>query len=217
MTTTTTLTVDDLITQYDPELSDLQDAYDELTETIDDAVNDMDPGDEETGQQLATLRQLAQGYQQTMQTIEARQTFLEGIRDEWDGDTFEVQLLTGSDTMQIEKELRMVAQDDWVDQQYLQRKRQRLVTDAAVVDAPDEVPREDGDPQPSECPNQVVEALAEAVNAYQTGGSPDFRPQGYGDPQNSPADAMSALPTSAGNQSSPSPPTDDSAPPSGDS
>jgi hypothetical protein len=217
MPTTTTVTFQDLIAQYDPELSDLQDAYDELTETIDDAVDDMEPEDDDAGQQIMALRQLAQGYQQTMQTIEARQTFLEGIREEWGDDTFEVQLLTGSDTMKVEKELRMVAQDDWVDQQFLQRKRQRLVTDAAVVDAPAAVPREDGDPQPSECPNQVVEALAEAVNAYQTGGSPDFRPQGYGDPQESVADAMSALPNSAGSQSSPSPPTDDSAPPSGDS
>jgi uncharacterized protein YukE len=217
MPTTTNLSFDDLIAQYDPELSDLQDAYDELTETIDDAVDDMEPEDDDAGQQIMALRQLAQGYQQTMQTIEARQTFLEGIREDWDGDTFEVQLLTGSDTMQIEKELRMVAQDDWVDQQFLQRKRQRLVTDAAVIDAPAAVPQEDGDPQPSECPNQVVEALAEAVNAYQTGGSPDFRPQGYGDPRESVADAMSALPTSAASQSSPSPPTDDSAPSPGDS
>jgi len=73
----------------------------------------------------------------------------------------------------------MEAQQRGVDVDVIQTKRNALTVDAATVDAPEDVPTDDG-PTPSECPNALTLSLWELVELYNNSGSVDFQPEVVG-------------------------------------
>jgi len=210
---TTTVTWADLQNALNSELADLRDAYDDLRATArdefgDDALdrtlpNDPDQLDDDERDLYVYRRQLAQ-YDEGAKTIQRRQHALERIRDEYGDGDFEIKMLSGEETLEIEQELRMLAQERDVSVSVVETRRNGLVTDAAVVDAPDDFPTgEDGTPKPSAAPNALTIALWEQANALNNSGDEDFTAAGFGDspaPASSPGDT-SATPTASGGSS----------------
>jgi len=173
---TRTLTFDDLIAQYDHELTDLRERYEETTAHAREEYGD-DP--EEWPEDV---RQEVQLLNQSKATIDQRVHALETLREEYDGDTFEVKMLTGNELADIETELRAEAQQRDLDTDHLETLRQRLAVDKATVDAPTGVPTSEDGPVPSMCPNPLTMALFESVQRLNNAGTTDFRASGFDDP-----------------------------------
>jgi hypothetical protein len=211
MPLTTTITFADLIAHYRDELSDYEDAYDELT-----AYGESEYGDQRAewpDELTVSLHLINEGVKTTERRIHA----LERFANEYESQEFEIKMLSGRELADIETELRMTAQakDTEVDQ--LQAEKKMAVVDAAVTDAPEEVPREDGDPVPSHEPNALATSLFEQVQLLNQSGDTDFRPEGFGEALVGALQGVSANPNGADPSSEPSPPDAESAPPPGDS
>lgn len=211
---TTTVTWADLQSAYDDELADLREAYDELvakaTETYGaDALDQLVTDDDSD---LRVYQTQAEQYDQAAKTLQKRQHVIERLAEQYGDGAFEIKMLTGSETMDIETELRMEAQQSDLSMEALNIRRNALTVDTATVDAPEGVPRDDdGSPTPSECPNPLTLALWEHVERYNNAGATDFRPAGFGEdsPDPTPTDVASVPPTSASEPSEPSAPTDE--------
>lgn len=227
MNITTTVTWGDLISAYDTELSDLKDAYDEIRSLAtdkygEDALDRPLPSDPDhvpdDEMDLYIYQQQANQYDSGAQTIQKNKHVIETLREELGDGTFEIKMLTGGETMAVETELRMLAQQKDVSVDKIQLRRNALTTDRATIDAPEGVPREDGSPKPSEAPNALTMALWQQVERFNNAGATDFRPEGLGesDPAPSPTAEMSNPPMPTDASPSDSDPTDDDAQPRGD-
>lgn len=239
-TITTTVTFADLREQYDPELEDLRSAYDDVLDLIEaeygeDAPERPTPSDPDDpdAQRLAALQATALAYEQSAKSIQSRQAILERLEDEYDGDTFEIRMLSGQELMDIESKLKAKAREEGVDAEEIQHYRKGLVVDSATVSAPEGVPRglagqtlfqiasedpadaDDSTPMPSEAPNALTLSLYEAVENLNQGGAPDFRAPGFGDRTIGAGPNTSATPTDSAAVSKPSAPIEESTPGSG--
>jgi len=229
MPTTTSVSFADLAAQYDSELDDYREAYDELREVgrdrygegwLDDPVQPTEQDIEEgtdTAEQYR-LQRAAQQYARAAENTEEMQHAIDAFGDRYDGDTFEVAALTGSETIEMEMELRTLANQQDIDSDLVEVKRKELLVNAATVDAPEGVPTDDeGSPRPSECEQRIMFALADYISAYNSAGDVDFTAAGFdAEPRPAPG-ASSATPTDSATSSAPSPPTDDAPPSRGDS
>jgi hypothetical protein len=191
MPITQTVTWADLRAELSDELSELRDAYDEIRgkaidEYGEDAFDRTLPDDPDTvadeNRDLWTYQRQIEQYNQAKQSIDRRLNVLERLEDEVGSGDFEIKMLTGSETMEIETRLRLKAQERNTDVETIQHLRELWVVDGATVDAPDGVPREDGSPQPSECPNALATSLYERINRLNNAGATDFQTAGFGDP-----------------------------------
>jgi len=205
---TTTVTWKDLQSSIQSELDDLRDAYDELTELAEDEYGEdwqSRPTDDST---LGVYQEQAEQYEQAAESMQKRQHLLTQLRDEYGDGDFEVAMLSGEETMEIETQLRMLAQSEDTSMDVIQVRRNALTVDAATVDAPEGVPRDNGSPVPSECPNALTLALWEQVEAYNNSGETDFQPEGFGEQQAPSPAASSEAPSGSETSSTPSAPTD---------
>lgn len=186
---TATVTIQDLIASYQQELDDLRDAYEETQDHIqdeygDDALDQPPEGGDDEGDpdKLEALQQQCMVMNEQAKLLQSRIHALESLRDDHGPAEFSLKMLSGSELMDIETELRMQAQSAGVDPSVLQSTRQRLAVDAAVVEAPDWVPRDsDGSPEPSGCVNPLTMALYEHVENLNNSGAVDFRAPGFDD------------------------------------
>jgi len=205
MTLTTTVTWDELIAQYDAERAEYADARAEI-----DAVATEEYGEEWREQNvpqdpdlvpddrmdLYVYQLQAAQLDNSIQSCDNRQDVLRTIREHYGAGDFEIKMLSGQETMDIETELRMFAEREGVEMDAVEAKRHGDMVDAAVVDAPDGIPSDDGDPTPSECPDPLVKSLWEVVNRFTTTGSVDFQSGGRGaTAARSPTGDTSAPPT----------------------
>lgn len=209
MTITTSVTWSDLRTAYDDELAELRDAYEEIRDLAveeygDGALDRPLPNDPETlpddQRDLWVYQQQAQQYDEAAKSIQKRQHMLDRLADEYGDGTFEIKMLSGEETMDIETELRMLAQsNDEMPVGAVELRRNGLTVDAATVDAPEGVPRDDEDsPTPSDAPNALTLALWEQVEAFNNAGETGFRAEGFGDSgRPDPTAAASATPTTS--------------------
>lgn len=189
---TETVTFGDLIGRHKSELSQLQDAYDDLQAYAADEYDDKAEWPDE-------LQRKVNAYQQTANQIEARINFLERFAEDCDGDTFEIRTLSGRETMEIDTKLKTKANQRNVDMEVVSHERNALVVDAATVSAPDCIPHDDGEPQPSDAPDAVVQSLSEVVSTFAQSGSVDFQASGFGDRAGPEASAISPTPTTSEN------------------
>lgn len=173
MTLTTEITFADLITAREDELADLREAYEEFL-----AYGEDEHGDGQESWPAELVQQVAM-LNETAKTIQQRIHVLERYREQYDDDTFEIAMLTGQELSDIETELRGEAATRDVGVDVLQAERKQKVVDAATVDAPEDVPRVDGTPAPSECGNPLAFALYEAVERFNGSGDMDFRAPGF--------------------------------------
>lgn len=216
-TITTTVTFDELISDYDSELGDLREAYEEVVEFAQEEYGSED-APAERPEWPAEVRQQAEAYEEAGKAIQKRQHVLETLREEYDDGEFTLKMLSGGELMEVETELRMEAQRRDTQPSMLQAFRQQLVVDRATVGAPDAVPTDDeGSPVPSECPGPLTLALHEQAERLNTSGAGDFRAPGFGDETSGGASGTSAAPKPASSASSSLDPTDESAPRRGDS
>lgn len=215
---TTTVTFEDLIAQCDDELDDLRDAYDDvdamIREEFGDSATMLRDTDDADADVLAGLIQTRELINATAKKAERRRNALETLADEFDGGAFELKMLTGSEVMGVETELRMEAERRDVEVTELSSKRKQLVADAATVDAPAGFPTDDESPTPSDAPNPIYMALYEAAENLTTAGSADFRARGFGDREGI---DLSATPAGSLTSSSGPAPDADATPESGDS
>jgi hypothetical protein len=174
MPLTDTVTFADLIDRYQSDKSDLQDAYDELRAYAADEYGDHKTQWPEELQQMAVL------YEQTAEQLEQRINILERLQDEYDGD-FKIKMLSGQDTLDIETELKLMAQDKGVDVEVVEHERNKLLVDKAVIDAPEGIPREDDSPVVSQAESALMRSLFEAIQTFNQAGDTDFRGSGFGD------------------------------------
>lgn len=220
MTITTTVTWADLLSDATSELDTLRDAYDELQDLAteeygDDALDRTLPNDPDLldadERDLWVYRTQMEQYDSAAKSIQKREHVLQRLKDEYGDGDFEIRMLTGEETVELETDLRMLAQDEGVSMQAIESKRNARVVDLATVDAPEDLPREDGSPTPSQAPNALTLALWEQVNRFNNAGATDFQPEGFGesDPAPNPTGAKSATPTPSGEVSTPSEPTDE--------
>jgi len=191
MPITTTVTWADLRAELSDELGELRDAYDEIHEQAtdeygDDALDRTLPDDpdhvSDDNRDLWTYQRQIQQYNHAKQSIDRRINVLERLEDEVGGGDFEIKMLTGTETMEIETRLRLKAQERNTDVETIQHLRELWVVDEATVAAPEGVPRDDdGSPQPSECPNALATSLYERINRLNNAGATDFQAAGFGD------------------------------------
>lgn len=229
MATTTTVTFGDLAAQYDSELEDYRDAYEQLRAVgrerfgegwLDDPVQPTEE-DLEAGTDTAEQYQLqraAQQYAQAAENTEEMQHAIETFGGRYDGDAFEIKALTGSETIEMEMELRTLANQSDIDDDLVEVKRKELLVNTATVDAPPEVPTdEDGTPTPSACEQRIMFALADYISAYNSAGDVDFTAAGFdAEPVPDPG-SSSASQSDSASTSAPSPPTEDEPASHGDS
>lgn len=218
---TTDITWTDLQAELDAELAELREAYEELRAL---AIEDYDetaldrrlPQDldliDEADRDLFVYQQQLEQYDEAAKTIQKRQHLFEDLAETYGEEPFEIKMLTGEETVDIETELRMLAAQRDVSVGRIQIRRNALTVDAATVDAPAGVPRDDdGSPTPSECPNALVLQLWEQIQRFNQSGSVDFRAEGFGaatqDP--SPLSVPSATPSVSEPSSDDSGPTDE--------
>ena len=220
----TEVTFSDLIAAYDDELADLEAGYEETVAFIrdewgDDAIDRPIPTDtasltDDDLEHLAAMRATASAYEESGKQIQRRNHALETLSRDCDGDTFGLRMLTGAELMDIERDLKLKAQAEDVEQSVVEHYRKALVVDAATVDAPDAIPTDDdGSPVPSEAGNPLTLALYEAVENLNQAGAVDFRAPGFGDRDLTPAVESSGRPTPAAPSSKP---TGASSDPTGD-
>jgi len=198
VTITTTVAWADLHAALDDELAEVETAYDDLADHAADEYGDdwrTATTDDDT---LGALQEQAERYDQTARSIQQRGRMLDRLETEYGSGDFEIKLLTGSETMAIETDLRLEAQQRDIDLAVIQTKRNALTVDAAVIDAPEGVPRDDeGSPTPSECPNALTLALWEQVERFNNAGDPDFTAAGLSDASDTTTSVTSATPTPA--------------------
>jgi hypothetical protein len=210
MTITTIVTWADLTAAYDTELDDLREAYDELCTQAEHEYDDgwrSQPAAEEI---LQIYQQQAQQYDEAAKSIQKRQHLLNQLKEKYGDGGFELKMLTGEETMQVETELRILAQQEDVSVDVIQVRRNVLTVDAATVDAPEDIPRDDeGSPVPSECPNGLTLALWEQVESLNNAGETGFRAEGFGDTTGLFTVDTSGTPTSSPASSTPSAPDDE--------
>jgi hypothetical protein len=209
MTITTKISWSDLIAVYDTELDDLREAYDELCTQAEHEYGEGWQSPPTTDEKLQVYQQQAQQYDEAAKSIQKRQHLLDQLPEEYGDGEFELKMLTGEETMQVETELRMLAQQEDVSVDVIQVRRNALTVDAATVDAPEGVPREDGSPVPSECPNALTLALWEQVESLNNAGETGFRAEGFGDTTGLSTADTSAAPTPSAASSTPSAPDDE--------
>lgn len=206
MVITTTLTWGDLKENHREDLSEYREAYDELREQAtdqygEDALDQPLPSDpnnvDADNRELWAYQQQAERIEQAAESIENRLNMLGRLEEEYGAGTFEIKMLSGSETMDVETDLRMTAQERGMSVENIQHRRNLIVVDKATVDAPEDVPRDDdGSPTPSECPNALALSLWEHINTLNNAGQTDFRPEGFGDNTlTSPTTATSDSPT----------------------
>jgi hypothetical protein len=199
MTITQTVTWDDLEASYDQEFDDLREAYDELVEEARDEYGERWQSQPATDETLQVYQEQAEQYDEAAKSIQKRQHLLDQLKDRYGDGEFEIKMLTGEETMQVETELRMLAKQEDVGVDVIQVRRNALTVDAATIDAPDAVPRdEDGSPVPSESPNALTLALWDQVESLNNAGETGFRPEGFGD-------KMGYTPDDTSDPSTPSP------------
>jgi hypothetical protein len=209
MTITTTVTWADLLDSVTSELDDLRDAYEELKDLAtdeygDDALDRTIPNDpdllDDDERDLWVYRTQMEQYDNAAKSIQQRAHILKQLRDEFGDGDFQIRMLSGEETVEIETELRMLANDRDTSLDVVQSKRNTLTVDAATVNAPEGVPRDDGDVKPSKAPNALTLALWEQVNRFNNSGATDFQASGFGesDPAPSPTAGRSATPTTTG-------------------
>jgi hypothetical protein len=209
MTITTKISWSDLIAVYDTELADLREAYDELVEQARDEYGEGWQSRPTADDSLQVYQQRAQQYDEAAKSIQKRQHLLGQLKEEYGDGDFELKMLTGEETMQVETELRTLAQQEDVSVDVIQVRRNALTVDAATVDAPEGVPREDSSPVPSECPNALTLALWEQVESLNNAGETGFRAEGFGDSTGLSTVDTSAAPTPSAGSSTPSAPDDE--------
>lgn len=206
---TTTVSWDDLITAYDSELAEYREAYADLREYVADEF-DTDLSTPTDDDDLTAIQQQAARYEQGVEEVQKRQHMLETLRDRLGEGDFKIKMLSGRETMRIEKAVR-AAVDEETPIGVVQTRRNQRTVDAATVAAPEGVPTDDdGSPTPSEAPNALTLALWEQVERFNNAGAVDFRPAGCGDGDR-PVSAVgsSPAPTTSAPASEPSVPTDD--------
>lgn len=209
-TITQTVTFADMIADVESDLEDIEDVYDD---TVDYATEEYGDNRAEWPDEVQAQAVL---FDQAAQTHQSRRHVLEMLQDEWESVTFEIALLTGKELMEIETELRVEAQRRDVQPDALQATRKQLAVDAATVDAPEEVPRDDGgSPVPSECPNPLTIQLHELVERLNQAGATDFSPPGFGETDALADTASRASPPSSKNLSKASESDDETTPNSG--
>lgn len=209
---TTDVAFADLQAQYDDELADLREAYEELVEYARDEYGD------QRGEWPKGVRQYATVLDESGKSIQKRQHVLETLASEYDGDTFGIKMLSGAELVEVETELRMEARKRDADPDAVQSYRQQLTVDTATVDAPAAVPTDDdGSPLPSECPNPLTISLYEQVERLNQAGSTDFRAPGFGDEASGAASPTSDRPRTSSELSKPSAGIDAASPQPGDS
>lgn len=189
MPITQTVTVGDLTASIDREIDDLREQYDDAIALIEDRWGEdaldeplpEDPNDEQT-ERLAELRMTAAFYEESAKRNQQRKHAIETLAEKFDGDEFEIKMLTGVETMDTEAELRAMARERDVKVQTIRHYRKQLVVDAATVDAPEGFPTdEEGSPKPSAVGNPLTYALYDAVERLNNAGTTDFRAPGFGD------------------------------------
>lgn len=205
---TTTVTWEDLISAYDAELQEYHEAYSDLEVLATDEF-DADLTTPTSDDELSAIQQQAARYDAAAQELDKRQHVLENLRDELGDGPFELKMLTGQETMRIERELRMEAHEQDIPVSVIQTKRNQMVADTATVDAPEGIPRGEDGPEPSQAPNALTLALFEQIERYNNAGATDFRPAGCGDETASLQSASSPRPSSSPESSVPSAPTGD--------
>ncbi|AFH22460.1 hypothetical protein OSG_eHP27_00040 [environmental Halophage eHP-27] len=226
MPITTTVSWADLQHAYDDELGQLQDAYDELRayavenhgeNALQRPMPDNPAGLSEERTELWAIQQQAESLDESAKEIQKNQHILGTLKAELGDGDFEIKMLSGSETMDVEAELRGMAQDRGVDVSTIQLRRNGLIVDAATVDAPAGVPRDDdGSPTPSEAPNALTLALWRQVERFNNAGDPDFRAGGLGDESGPGLSGPSATPNGAETLPSPSPDTETDTQPRGE-
>lgn len=196
MSITTTITWTNLKNQYSNQLTNLEEAHQELQDQIqsefgDDALTRQVPQPGEFAdaltdenadlERLAVYKQLASQYESAKAKLDSHRALLDRLEGEYGDGEFEVKMLSGREVMDLETELRMEAnQEDDVDAQVLEMWRNADTVDAAVVDAPEGIPRDgDDSPVPSECPEGLVDALYNQVQKFNSAGDTGFTPQGF--------------------------------------
>jgi len=202
---TTTVTWADLRADITSELDDLRDAYHELRDRAtgeygDDALDKPLPDDPEAvadeNRRLWAYQQQVDQLNQAKESIDQRLNVLDTLEAEFGSGDFEVTMLSGQDTMDLETRLRTKAASEGVDVDTIQHLRELWVVDSATVSAPEGVPHEDGDPKPSACPNALVTSLYEQINRLNNAGTVDFTSGGFGSPDDTASTAdTSAAPT----------------------
>jgi len=211
MNITQTVSWANLTAAYDTELNDLRDAYDELIDQAREKYGEGWQSQPATDETLQVYQQQAQQYDEAAKSIQKRQHLLGQLSEEYGDGDFELKMLTGEETMQVETELRMLAQQEDVSVDVIQVRRNALTVDAATVDAPEGVPRDDEDsPVPSECPNALTLALWEQVESLNNAGETGFRAEGFGDTTGLSTADTSAAPTPSAASSTPSARDDES-------
>lgn len=220
MSITTTVTWADLRNAHAAELDDLRDAYEEIREQATkeydaDALDRTLPDDpallDDDDKALYVYQQQLAQYEQAAESIQKRTAMLERLEDEYGSSDFEIKMLTGNETMEIETELRMLAQQKDTSLDVVQIKRNALSVDKATVDAPEDLPREKGSPTPSQAPNALTLSLWEQVEQFNNAGTLDFRAEGFGDtaPTPTPITDTSATPTTSDESTEPLGDTDE--------
>lgn len=222
MPITTTVTWQDLRDAQQRELDDLADAYDDLEATIESEYGgdltttptDLSNIEDPDLRQQAAIAQQMQLLDRSAETIEQRLNLLDTLETELGSGPWEIRMLTGQQVMDVEAQLRADADtQDW-DRQTIQLHRNQRTVDAAVVDGPEDIPRnEDGTLQVCDhCPNALVNSLYEAVERFNSAGDTDFRAQGFGSDTGLARPGSSGTPTPSQPVSGGSVPSDDSAP-----
>lgn len=204
---TTTVTWDDLIEHYDDERATYREAYDDLVAHLDaeyDAAVDTPTSDDD----VTAIQQQAARYEQAVEQTQKRQHVLGQLRDAVGEGDFEIKMLSGRETMRLEREVREAVDED-TPMGVVQTMRNQRTVDVAVVDAPAGVPHADGEPVPSEAPNALTLALWDHVEAFNSAGDVDFQPAGCGDDTTASSTASSPTPSIADASPAPSAPTDD--------
>jgi hypothetical protein len=206
----TTVSWADLTAAYDTELDDLRDAYNELCTQAESEYGEGWQSHPATDETLQVYQQQAQQYDEAAKSIQKRQHLLKQLKAEYGDGNFELKMLTGKETMQVETELRVLAQQEDVSIDVIQVRRNALTVDAATVDAPEGIPRDDdGSPVPSECPNALTLALWEQVESLNNAGETGFTAEGFGDSTRLSTADTSATPTASAASSTPSAPDDE--------
>lgn len=206
MTITTTVTWADLLNSTTDELPTLREAYDELETLVteeygEDALDRTLPQDpellEDDERNLWVYRTQMDQYDEAAKSIQQREHVLQRLQEEYGDEPFEIKMLSGDETVEIEIELRMLAEQRDTSVEKIQTKRNTLVADAATVDAPEGIPTEDGSPVPSDAPNALTLALWEQINQFNNSGATDFQAPGFGDDSPDPTATaeQSATPT----------------------
>ena len=211
MNITTTVSWDTLLHAHDDEREEYRDAYQELRALAQEEY-DADLDTPTSDDELAAIQQQAARYEQAVKELQRHTNALETLRDQLGDGDFEIKMLSGQEALEVAKEVQTEAYQENTPPSVIETERNQLVADAATVDAPEGVPRDDdGSPVPSELPNVLATALFEQVQRFNTAADVDFRPAGCGDADPLDPSGVSSTPNADAPLSAPSPRTDGNA------